>query len=150
MSKKQITIYTFKRRYMAYKSCSSCYMRCIKRCNAAAFFFLVVSSQHMPSVATHLYSVELLRTDRERCSEDGLPYVHVTMTHAKRLSYKILAVFDDSIVSSRCHRTITRWLNDNTEKVLRSRVAFRAQSDSFLFPSYCLRKMTQFDKIPSR
>jgi len=115
---------------------------------------------------TRLCSVELLRTDWGRCSEAGLLYVHVTMTHVKCLSYSNSAVFADTVVSSRCHRTIIRWLHDGIARASRSRVAFLRQSGSFLFPSYCLRqathvrwhrwshevktKMTRFDKMPSR
>jgi hypothetical protein len=108
----------------------------------------------------------LLRTDWGRCSEAGLLYVHVTMTHGKRLSYPYSAVFADTVVPSRCHRTIIRWVHDGIARASRSRVAFLRQSGSFLFPSYCLRevknarwhrwshevktKMTRFDKMPSR
>jgi hypothetical protein len=108
---------------------------------------------------TPLCSVELLRTDWGRCSEAGLLYVHVTMTHGKRLSYPNSAVFADTVV-------LSRWLHDGIARASRSRVAFLRQSGSFLFPSYCLReakntrwhrwshdvktKMTRFNKIPSR
>ena len=76
------------------------------------------------------------------------------------------AVFADTVVPSRCHRTIIRWLHDGIARASRSRVAFLRQSGSFLFPSYCLReaknarwhrwshevktKMTRFYKMPSR
>jgi hypothetical protein len=167
--------FTCNRRCWACKSCSSCSLRCIKRSNAAAFFFLVVSSSKYAILHelncdygsyTRLCSVELLRTDWGRCSEAGLLYVHVTMTHGKRLSYPYSAVFADTVVPSRCHRTIIRWVHDGIAKASRSRVAFLRQSGSFLFPSYCLRevkndrwhrwshevktKMTRFEKMPSR
>jgi hypothetical protein len=108
----------------------------------------------------------LLRTRWGRCSEAGLLYVHVAMTHGKRLSYPNSAVFADTVVPFRCHRTIIRWLHDGIARASRSRVAFLRQSGSFLFPSCCLReakntrwhrwshevktKMTRFDKMPSR
>ena len=71
-----------------------------------------------------------------------------------------------TVVPSGCHRTIIRWLHDGIARASCSRVAFRRQSDSFLFPSYCLRKaihakwhrwspevktkMKRLDKMPSR
>jgi hypothetical protein len=175
MTKWNKTMFTCKRRWWACKSCSSCSLRCIKRSNVAAFFFLVVSSSKYAILQelncdygsyTRLCSVELLRTNWGRCSEAGLLYVHVTMTHGKRLSYPNSAVFADTVVPSQCHRTIIRWLHDGIARASRSRVAFLRQLGSFLFPSYCLReakntrwhrwshevktKMTRIDKIPSR
>ena len=103
---------------------------------------------------------------RKMLSEGGLLYVHVTMTHGKRLSYPYSTVFADTVVPSRWHRTIIRWVHDGIARTSRSRVAFLRQSGSFLFPSYCLRevknarwhrwshevktKMTRFDKMPLR
>ena len=122
MTKWNKTIVTCKRRCWTCKSCSSCSLRCIKRSNAAAFFFQVVSSSKYAILQelncdygsyTRLCFVELLRTDWGRCSEAGLLYVHVTMTHGKRLSYPNSAVFADTVVPSRCHRTIIRWLHDS-------------------------------------
>jgi hypothetical protein len=175
MTKWNKTFFASKRRCWACKSYSSCSLRCIKRSNAAAFFSLVVSSSKYAILQelncdygsyTRLCSVELLRTDWGRCPEAGLSYVHVSMTHGKRLSYSNSAVFVETVVPSRCHRTIIRWLHDGIARASRSRVAFLRQSGSFLFPSYCLReakndrwhrwlheaktKMTPFDKMPSR
>ena len=52
-----------------------------------------------------------------------------------------MAVFTNTVIPSRYHRTIIRWLHDDIVRVSRSRVAFVRQSGSFLFPSYCLREM---------
>ena len=87
------------------------------------------------------------------------------MTHGNCVSYLNSAVFADTVVPSGCHRTIIRWLHDGIARVSHSRVAFRRESGSLLFPSYCLRevinarwhrwslevitKMTRFDKMPS-
>ena len=68
------TIFTCKRRYWAGKRCSSFSLKCVKRSNAAAFFFLVVSSSKYAILQelncdwsfgsyTRLRCVELLRTD---------------------------------------------------------------------------------------
>ena len=50
------------------------------------------------------------------------------------------AVFANTVVPSRCHRTIIRWLHDGIARSSRSRVAFHRQSGSFLFPSHRLRE----------
>jgi len=80
----------------------------------------------------------------------------------KRLSNSKSAVFHHTVVPCRCHRTTMRWLHDGIARASRSRVAFLRQSDSFLFPSYCLcepkrpdgtddhTKITRFDKMLSR
>ena len=77
-----------------------------------------------------------------------------------------MAVFTNTVITSRYHRTIIRWLHDDIARALRSRVAFVRQSDSFLFLSYCLREsknsryqrwsyevitmLSRFDKMPWR
>ena len=61
----------------------------------------------------------------------------------KRLSYsnsENSAAFADTVVQSRCHRTIIRWLHDGIARASRSRVALLRQSGSFLFPSCYLRE----------
>ena len=58
------------------------------------------------------------------------------MTHGKRLSYPNSAVFADTVVPSRCHRTIIRWLHDGIARASRSRVAFLRQSGSFALSSW--------------
>lgn len=79
-------------------------------------------------------------------------------------SYSNSAVFADTVVPSRCHRTKIWWLHDGIARASHSRVAFLRHSGSFLFPSYCLleaknarwhrwsqevkTKMTRFDKMP--
>ena len=50
------------------------------------------------------------------------------MTHGKRLSYSNSAVFADTVVPSRYHCTIIRWLHDGIARTSRSRVAFLRQS----------------------
>jgi hypothetical protein len=53
----------------------------------------------------------------------------------KRFSYPYSAVFADTVVPSRSHRTIIRWVHDGIARASRSRVAFLKQSGSFLAPA---------------
>jgi hypothetical protein len=150
MTKWNKTIFTCKRRCWACKSCSSCSLRCIKRSNAAAFFFLVVSSSKYAILHelncdygsyTRLCSVELPRTDWGRCSEAGLLYVHVTMTPGKRLGYPYSAL---SVSSSSLLRVIIGAIGhfspheDHTKETRSCPIVLGRQHD-YLKASQCRR-----------
>jgi hypothetical protein len=85
----------------------------------------LVKSCHFRLYFAWSSTVELLMTDWGRCYEAGLLYVHVTMTHGKRLNYPNSAVFADTVFPSRCHRTILRerwqnlWHAKNCRRTLR-------------------------------
>ena len=55
-------------------------------------------------------------------------------------SYSNLAVFAHTMVPSRCHRAMIRWLHGGVARTSRGRVAFLRQSGGFLLPSYYLRE----------
>ena len=105
------------------------------------------------------------------------PRFHNTCERHEQLKFGCFMTHATSIISTKIwlssptpwyhlHRTIIRWLHDDIARASRSRVAFVRQSDSFLFPSYCLREsknaqyhrwsyevitmMSRFDKIPLR
>ena len=81
-------------------------------------------------------------------------------------SYSNLAVFTHTMVPSRCHWAIIRWLHGGVARISHGHVPFLRQSGGFLLPSYYLResknawwrrwshevktKVTRSDKMASR
>jgi hypothetical protein len=88
------------------------------------------------------------------CSDAGLLYVHVTMTHGKRLSYPYSAVFADTVVPSRCHRTIIRWVHDGiartsrSESILSHRLTAGGVSQAPAATSWAVAKSLACQKLP--
>lgn len=137
----------------------------IKVCQSAGTQSLLIVAE-----VRELHKPMLLRDAHQdwlsSCSEAGISYGHVTMTHGKRLRYSNSAIFVDTEVPSRFHRTILWWLHDGISKISCSRLIFLRQSGNFLFPSNCFReaknaryhrwsyeentKMTRVDNMPSR